>query len=93
MTYVAQVSSLLKKSNFTQEVLHFTPISIGMSGSAVLSCNDKYIMKYAHSSFIDDALMKQFRYEYNFYKQYAGHLDFLPEVIFQTISDDETLLY
>jgi len=92
MLYEAQISSLLKKSNLIKDDVHFSPISIGMSGAVVLSCNDKYVLKYAHSSFIDDTIMNQFRYEYAFYEQYKGLIYFLPEVVFQTTNEDETLL-
>jgi len=63
-----------------------------MSGAVVLVCNDQYVVKYIHSSLIDDVTMSQCRNEYDFYQQHAGQLDFLPEVIFQTANDDELLL-
>jgi len=92
MLHESQISSLLKKSDVIKGDVRFSPINIGMSGAVVLSCNDKYVLKYAHSSFIEDTLMNQFRYEYAFYEQYKGRIDFLPEVVFQTTTDDETLL-
>ncbi|MCL2198296.1 MAG: aminoglycoside phosphotransferase family protein [Defluviitaleaceae bacterium] len=87
-----RISSLLKKCSLIKGDMHFSPVNAGASGAVVLSCNDKYIVKYAHSSIIDEALMNQFRNECAFYKRYAGRLDFLPEVVYQTTNDDETLL-
>jgi len=92
MLHEAHISSLLKKAKLVEGDTHFSPINAGMSGAVVLVCNEQYVVKYIHSSMIDSVTMSQCRYEYDFYKQNAGQLDFLPEVIFQTANDDELLL-
>ena len=92
MLHEVHITTLLKESRLIEGDINFSPINDGASGAVVLLCNNQYVVKYAHSSIIDTAIMNQFRYEYAFYEQYARHLDFLPEVVFQTANDDELLL-
>jgi len=92
MLYEVQIKSLLKESRLIKGDMNFSPVNEGASGAVVLSCNDQYVVKYANSSMVDTAIMNQFRYEYDFYKQYASQLDFLPDVVFQAANDDELLL-
>jgi len=92
MLHEVQIKSLLKESHLIEGDINFSPVNAGASGAVVLSCNDQYVVKYANSSMVDTTIMNQFRYEYAFYEQYARHLDFLPEVVFQTANDDELLL-
>lgn len=92
MLHEAHISSLLKKSSLIRGDIHFSSVNDGMSGALVLVCNDQYVVKYVHSSMVDNVTMSQCRNEYDFYEKNAGRLDFLPEVIFQTADDDELLL-
>jgi len=92
MPHEDRISALLKESGIIKGDIHFSPVAAGFSCAVKLFCNNQYFIKYANTSTIDSEGMNQCRNEYAFYEKYAGKLDFLPEVVYQTANDNEVLL-
>ena len=90
---VERISDLLKRNtglNFESEL---QLIPIGAGGAQVFSVEDKYIVKYVHFAEHDIGTTKGYKKEFSFYKACANKpFAFLPDIIFQTISDDEMLI-
>jgi len=87
-----RVSALLKENNIDVKSTDFSTVNDGASGAVVLECDGKFIIKYAHSSEMGEAKMNHCRNEYNFYSRFVGQLDFIPQIIFQTSTNEELLL-
>jgi thiamine kinase-like enzyme len=82
---------LLKKNKIKIDCL--TPITEGASGAYVFNADNQLIIKYISLPDLTEVVRTQFYKEYNFYRLYANDgIDFIPDVIFQTVNNDEMLI-
>jgi len=87
-----QVMSLLLQNNIASDNSVFSPITAGLSGAQVFLCDNRYVIKYASSSILNDVVMGQCKNEYGFYKMFTDKIDFIPEVVLQFSNDEEIMI-
>ena len=88
-----RVMDLLIQHNIVNDQTELLPITTGAGGAYVYFIDDTYVVKYAYFPQLDADTRKGYRNEFNFYKTCSNQKNiFIPEVILQTINDDEMLI-
>lgn len=88
---IGRVSDLVRQHGISQG--QPTPITNGASGAFVFDIDGKYVAKYTRKSEQNAQTYPMFIKEYDFYRMSSGKgYDFVPDIVFQTISEEEILI-